>query len=421
MNHLRWLYPGIGVKRWAAVTALGIVLFGGGFTSFVWRLLQDKFDSPFVRFTTLQFIPYPLRGYLFVLLGLLLLLLGLFKLYKAVLSPFLGALRNRPLVEHIWLKSKGTLGPNIVVLGGGKEFHGLLRGLKPYTSNLVAIIPAPTCAIQRDGKVVGEPADSEEPVQCLLSLADAEQEMSKLFDTRIRGCDGDSLESFGRLFWRAVATTAQDPVAGIRQVGSVLAVGGQLIPATAETLTVRVDSLESDAPARELSRQGPSLQQQGWTGLQVSIYPPAPTVVPEALMAILDADLLVVGPGSVAAHILPLFLIEPVSNAIAISSAVKIFVCGEGDEPGGLRRLGALDQLQTLAGLSKRLPFHFAVVKDQRNSLEPKNIPWEGGKNGLPAPIYLAGGTGDDGPRLALQLMRTYFKVAGRWARGRMS
>lgn len=423
MNQLRWLFPGLRVKRWIAVIAMGIILFGTGSTSFAWRFLQDKFDSPIVWYGTLQFISYPTRGYLFVLLGLALLLLGFSRLYGTFLSPFLSLLGQRPLVEQIWLHSRGTLGPNIVALGGGKDFHALLRSLKAYSSNVVAIVPAPECTIQAEAKTADSVFnDGEEPIHCLLALAEVEQAMSELFALQVKSNDGDNTESFAKVLLRAIATGIHcDPSEAIRCAGRVLAVRGQVIPATAEALAVEVHELDGYDCAPE-GRQGALVVGQGKPRLHVSIHPRSPLVVPDALMAILDADLLVVGPGSMSAHILPLFLIEPIANAFAISSAIKMFVSGAGEEPCGTHCIGIQDQVETLLGLPKSVPFHFMVLNHNIGAAKDGEVPWELARKGLPKPVVLtrhSGESNDEGQRVALQLIRTYYKVAGRWARSR--
>jgi len=142
-NLRRWLTPGIGVKRWLLLTFVGCLVLALGVAHVLRQATRDLEPGGLlgnlIDFLTLQFLPYPLRGLLVLLAGVLLIGYGAYRTVRALTDPFLPSESGR-LVELIYQRRSLARGPRVVVIGGGTGQSTLLRGLKGHTSNLTAIV-----------------------------------------------------------------------------------------------------------------------------------------------------------------------------------------------------------------------------------------------------------------------------------------
>ncbi len=179
MNLRRWLTPGIGIKRWLLLTFLGCLVLALGVAQIIRQVTRDLdpggLAGTILDAATLQFLPYPIRGLLVVLIGLVLMGVGAWRVIRAVTDPFMPSEGGGRLVELIYQKKSLARGPRVVVIGGGTGQSTLLRGLKEHTSNLTAIV-----AVADDGGSSGVLREemSIPPVgdirRCLAALADDE-------------------------------------------------------------------------------------------------------------------------------------------------------------------------------------------------------------------------------------------------------
>ncbi|MFZ0216380.1 MAG: gluconeogenesis factor YvcK family protein, partial [Candidatus Dormiibacterota bacterium] len=205
MRWLRWLRPGLAVKRWLLLLAISILLIDLGVT----YLLRDFYDIATLPgqfyWITLQFLPRWLRAGIFGAIGVGLLVFSFYKLQRSVLGPFIPGGTGRSVPEMIYAYRTRNRGPRLVAIGGGTGMSTLLRGLKGYTSNLAAIV-----TVADDGGSSGRlreeyrilpPGDFR---QCLVALADAEPLVKRLFNHRLTEGSLDG-HSFGNLFIMAMA------------------------------------------------------------------------------------------------------------------------------------------------------------------------------------------------------------------------
>jgi uncharacterized cofD-like protein len=216
-----------------------------------------------------------------------------------------------------------------VAVGGGTGMSTLLRGLKEYTANLAAIV-----TVADDGGSSGRlrseyrvlpPGDFR---QCLTALAETEPLMASLFTHRFGGEGSLSGHSFGNLFIMAMAEITGDFEHALAASGRVLRVRGQILPSTLQDVVLC-------ANAGDEVRIGESRIPSGTTPIdQVFLDPPAPPINPEAEVSILDAELVVVGPGSLYTSILPNLLVDGMVEALRASPAVKVYCCNVATQPG---------------------------------------------------------------------------------------
>jgi uncharacterized cofD-like protein len=338
----RWLTPGIGVKRWLLVTFAGLLILALGVAHVLRQATRDLDPGGLVGvvidLVTLQFLPYPVRGLLVILLGLALLAIGAYRTIGALTEPFLPS-RGGRLVELIYQRKSLARGPRVVVIGGGTGQSTILRGLKEHTSNITAIV-----AVADDGGSTGalRAELGIPPVgdirRCLAALADDESLVGEVLEHRFEGRVQDvAPDAGGPLGGHAVgnillAAMTQleggDFEEGIRRANRVLAVRGQVVPATASPLTLHARTYVGetvDGQSRITRTRG---IERAW------VTPPDALPCADAVAAIADADVIVLGPGSLYTSLLPSLLLPGIRDAIAASPALRIFVCNVATQDG---------------------------------------------------------------------------------------
>jgi len=293
-------------------------------------------------YITLQFWPYWARAVIFGVFGVGLLLFSYLKLTQSVLGPFMPGNSTSSIVEIIHAFRLRGRGPRIVAIGGGTGLSSLLRGLKTYTSNLSVIV-----TVADDGGSSGRlreeyrilpPGDFR---QCLIALADAEPLMKQLFDHRFKEGSLDG-HSFGNLFIMAMADVTGNFEHALRESGKILAVKGTILPSTLEDVTL-VASINGGMVAGESK-----IPMENSPISRVFLKPDGPQINPEAAQAILSAELIIVGPGSLYTSIMPNLLVEGMVEAIKASPALKVYICNLAAQRGETDGYGVDDYLRVI-------------------------------------------------------------------------
>jgi uncharacterized cofD-like protein len=313
---------------------------------------------------TLQFLPYPIRALIFATLGIGLLVFSYLKLTQSVLGPFLPGNSSSSMVEVIHAFRLKSRGPRIVAIGGGTGLSSLLRGLKAYTSNLSAIVTVAddggSSGRLRDEYRILPPGDFR---QCLIALADAEPLMKQLFDHRFKEGSLDG-HSFGNLVIMAMADVTGNFERALRESGKVLAVKGTIIPSTLQDVTL-VASINGHTVEGESK-----IPKQNAPISQVFLKPDGALLNPEALQAIINAELVVIGPGSLYTSILPNLLVEGMVEAIKASPALKVYICNLASQQGETEGYDVNDYLRVLHEHVGSNIFDFVLV-NSNNSFTP--------------------------------------------------
>jgi uncharacterized cofD-like protein len=329
----RWLTPGMGIKRWLGVVFLGelaIALAGALVLLQIYRgITVAPAWQPLVSALTLQWVPDVIRAAILVGGGVLLLAFGFIRLMGVLVGPFAGP---EPLSELIYQRRTLSRGPRVVAVGGGTGLSVLLRGLKTRTSNLTAIV-----SVADDGGSSGRLREAYgwTPMgdirNCIAALADAEPLMSDLLQYRFPsepGAPGLEGHAVGNLIIAAMSAIEDDFEEGVRQVNRVLAVRGQVIPASGTALTLharladggQVDGQTSVARSRDIER--------------VWITPAEPPASSDAVEAILAADIVVLGPGSLYTSLLPSLLVPAIGDAVRRAPGLVVWVCNVATQVG---------------------------------------------------------------------------------------
>jgi uncharacterized cofD-like protein len=368
---VRWFTPGLHVKRWLGLLILGMVIISLGIGYALRNFYSSGFRFPGITFyLTLQFIPYFARAALFGTLGLSIILFALYKLTQSVLGPFLPG-RDRALSEIIYNYRFLQKGPRVVALGGGTGLSTLLRGMKKYTGNLTAIV-----TVADDGGSSGRlrqeyrilpPGDFR---QCITALADVEPLMTTLFQHRFKEGSLNG-HSFGNLFIMAMAEITGDFEHAIRESGRVLAVRGQIVPSTLRDVTLIAEMADGQTRVGESSIPHANGDGDGQVAVATAIkrvfLEPEPTINPEAEEAILNAEIITVGPGSLYTSILPNLVVDGMAEALKASPAIKVFICNVATQPGETDAFRVSDHLTAIEGHLGTNIFDFVVVNSNNN------------------------------------------------------
>jgi uncharacterized cofD-like protein len=341
---------GVGVKRWLLlvfVGEMGLALAGALWLRQVYR--DSEVTGPpqaLVSALTLQFLPYGVRAVIVGVAGVSLLAFGAWKMVRVLVTPFVPAEGDQPLVDVIYQKRFLARGPKIVVLGGGTGLSTLLRGLKEHTSNITAVV-----TVADDGGSSGRLRESlgipavGDIRNCIVALADAEPLMGELLQYRFPGDDAESLggHTIGNLLLAAMSSVQGDDFEeGVRQMNRVLAVRGQVVPATAIPVVLHANLVDGS----EVVGQSAIAKCSGID--RVWLTPEAVPACDDATRAIAEADMIVIGPGSLYTSILPSLLLPQITEAIRVSSAIRVFVCNVATQPGETQGYDLADHLAAI-------------------------------------------------------------------------
>ncbi|TMC12893.1 MAG: YvcK family protein [Chloroflexi bacterium] len=352
---LRWLRPGLEVKRWIILLAVGILIIDLAVAYFLKDAYQNAPWPSWTSYITLQFLSHAQRGAVFLVFGMALLVFSIVQLQRSVLGPFLPG-GDRSVAEVIYAYRTRSRGPRVVALGGGTGMSTLLRGLKEYTSNLAAIV-----TVADDGGSSGRlreeyrilpPGDFR---QCLVALADAEPLVKQLFNHRFQNGSLNG-HSFGNLFIMAMSEVTGNFEHAVRESGRVLAVRGDIIPSTLTDVTL-VASVNGTMVEGESK-----IPAQNGLISRVFLRPDNPALNPEAALALMNAEVIVVGPGSLYTSILPNLLVPGMVDAIRESPALKVFVCNVAEQPGETPDYSVDDYLRVIRDHTGSDLFDFAIV-----------------------------------------------------------
>jgi uncharacterized cofD-like protein len=230
--------------------------------------------------------------------------------------------------------------PKVVAMGGGMGLSTLLRGLKAHTVHITAIV-----TVADDGGSSGRlrrelgvlpPGDFR---NCIAALADDEALITQLFQYRFGRGDGLNGHCFGNLFITALAEVTGSFERAILEAGRVLAVRGRILPSTLEDVTLVADLCQApatEAAARRLTRVAGESQipKAGYPIERVFLRPDRARAYPEAVRALLEADLIIAGPGSLFTSILPNLLVQDIRRAVEVSPALRLYVCNVATQAG---------------------------------------------------------------------------------------
>lgn len=355
MKFKDWMRPGIKVKRWILLAALGVFIL-------VFALLELINKRSFYN-------AYYVAYYIF-LIGT-----GIFLIYISVTQGMRSVLRlinkgylnvtldSKKLGNLIYEKRLLVKGPKIVTIGGGTGLSTMLRGLKYYTSNITAVV-----TVADDGGGSGDlrndlgilpPGDIR---NCILALADTEPIMDELLQYRFK--DGRLKEqSFGNLFLAAMDGISNNFNDAVQKVSYVLAVTGKVVPVTLENVVLKaklknnvIVEGESNIPKESIKNNSPIER--------VFLEPNNPKALKEAVEAIKEADAIILGPGSLYTSVIPNLLIKDISSSIQKSKAIKLYVSNIMTQRGETDNYSVSDHINAIYKHGGKGTIDYVVVNE---------------------------------------------------------
>jgi len=346
---LSWLLPGLVIKRWMITSAIGFMTSLLGLA--IWTNLRPLYwliEVFFWIMTSLTSImPISFLGPLIFIIGLLLIGIGQNRSINSIQKALVPE-KSTFLVDALRVKSKLNRGPNIVAIGGGTGLSTLLKGLKNYSSNITAIVTVSddggSSGILRKQLGVQPPGDIR---NCLAALSNEEPILTRLFQYRFSGGSGLEGHSFGNLFLSALTTITGSLEKAVQASSRVLAVQGQVLPATNidVMLWAELEGGEKIFGESKISESKKLISRIGY-------LPENPSALPSALEAIKEADLIVLGPGSLYTSLLPNLLVPEIVDALLQNSAPKIYISNLMTQPG---ETDGLDVYQHIKAIEKQL------------------------------------------------------------------
>lgn len=362
----RWLYPGMHLKRWLVLLFFGITVLGLGAAILLIDWYRGLPDDSFIFVLTGAGLDRPIRAVMVAIGGVALTAIGVWGLMRSIVSPFVT--RGDSVLEVLYTKRYLARGPRIVAIGGGTGLSTLLRGLKGYSANITAIVTMTddggSSGRLRQQLGIAPPGDIR---NCIAALADAEPLMTQLMQYRFPPGSGLDDHAFGNLFIAAMTAVTGDFEEAVRESNRVLAVRGQVLPATSVPLNLAA-TLES---GRKLTGQV-SISSADEPIERVSIEPPDVRANHEAIERILEADLVVVGPGSLFSSVLPNLLISDIRDAVEAAAGIRVYVCNVATQPGETGFYTAAQHLEALIDHVGEGLFDYVLLNDNHDARRPE-------------------------------------------------
>lgn len=334
MKFFKWLYPGLGIKRWITLCLVGLGLV------------------VVVALAAVKTISH--RSVLLASMATAVLILGIFLVYMAIkniVRIFIRALtppyQDYPLVDLVYQKHQNeslARGPRVVAVGGGTGLSALLSGIKLFTNNITAIVTVTdtggSSGRLRDEMDMLPPGDIR---NCLVALADAEPLIRDLFQYRFEVGEGLKGHSFGNLFITALSKVTGDFEKAVAESSKVLAIRGRVIPSTLAKVTLVGEFMDGTSIEGETNITDAAKPLRN-----IRLKPDDCRACPEALDAIESADLIILGPGSLYTSVLPNLMIKEIYNAVLKSDSYKGYIINVMTQPGETGSFSAWDHLRIL-------------------------------------------------------------------------
>lgn len=265
----------------------------------------------------------------------------------------------------------------IVALGGGTGLSSVLRGLKEHVSgrkkgenraisDLAAVVTVTddggsSGRLRREYRVL-PPGDIR---NCMVALSQDEHLLGRLFQYRFPAGRGLAGHSFGNLFLTALTNVTGDFSRAVQVSAQVLAIRGRIFPSTAQNVTLEAELENGTVVAGEtkISRSRKRIS-------RVRLVPRRVRPVPDVLKALREADLILVGPGSLYTSLIPNLLVGQIAEVIAHSRATRVYIANLMTQPGETQHYSVADHIRAIYEHTR--PGLFDCVVINRKSVSPK-------------------------------------------------
>jgi len=333
----RWFTPGLGLKRWYLMILAGVTMLGVGLAIFLLDLYRTDSTNPslltVLSYASLRFLPRVWRVLIFGGLGVGLVVYGIWRSNTSLLRPYIRP--GHTIVDELANYRRRDRGPHIVTIGGGHGLATLLRGLKLYSRNLTAVV-----TVADDGGSSGRLRESfgilppGDIRNCLAALSNDEQMLTQLFQYRFSGAGNLDGHSFGNLFITALAEITGSFEGAVAESGKVLSVSGRVLPSTLHDVKLVAD-MQLPNSSNQVRVEGESrIPKMAGRVRRIWLEPNDAPAYPPVIKALLRADMIVVGPGSLYTSLMPNLLVHDLLGAMQASRAVKVYVSNIATQTG---------------------------------------------------------------------------------------
>jgi uncharacterized cofD-like protein len=352
MRFFEWFRPGIRVKRWLILGIVGLVCISFGLSYMVNNYYWDTLKTVLSIFLIVS-------GLVFIFISIRYVIKTFFVAISN--SGFKMSLDSERLSNLLYEKRILIKGPKIVAIGGGTGLSTMLRGLKAYSSNITAVVTVADdgvgSGLLRQDLGMLPPGDIR---NCVLALADTEPIMEKLLQYRFE--DGILKgQSFGNLFLAAMDGISTSFEEAVRKMSDVLAVTGHVLPVTLDDVKLCAELSDGQIICGE-SKIGKHNEFHPGAIKKVFLEPQNVKPLQDALDAISEADVLVLGPGSLYTSIIANLLVEGVCDAIKKSKAIKVYVCNVMTQPGETDGYSVTDHVKALERHSYERIIDYCII-----------------------------------------------------------
>lgn len=335
---VRWLMPGLQVKRWFALIFLGAVLMTFG-VLILFDIKPVFYTMEFIRNIAMK-VSTEWIAFAAVMFGA-----GLFfKGWQKTNLSMLDGRDNQSLLESLYRRRKLNRGPKIVAVGGGTGLSMLLRGIKNITNNVTAVVTVGddggSSGRLREEMGVLPPGDIR---NCIAALADDEDLVTKLFQYRFKTGEGLEGHSFGNLFLTALCSITGDMVRAVKESSNVLSIRGRVLPSTLDDM-----KLVAEMQDGRIIHGESNIPEAHGKIKRLFTDPQNCRALPDVISAIRDAELIILGPGSLYTSVIPNLLIKEIAHEIAKSNAKKIYVCNIMTQPGETDGYSVCDHINAI-------------------------------------------------------------------------
>lgn len=322
-----WLIPGLNVKRWLFLIFLGSVFIVLGLL-IIMDVRPIYMAMELIRKAALV-LPSNILASAFIFIGMVIFFKGWKKTTLSIMDMD-STKGNNSLLEKLYRRRKLNKGAKVVAIGGGTGLSMLLKGIKKYTNNVTAIV-----TVGDDGGSSGRlreemgilpPGDIR---NCIAALADDEDLITKLFQYRFKNGEGLEGHSFGNLFLTALCAITGNMVKAVKESANVLNIRGVVLPTTLDDM-----KLGAEFEDGRIIKGESNIPEAHGKIKRLFTEPTVCKALPEAIEAIENADLIILGPGSLYTSVIPNLLVAGIADAIEQSNAKKIYVCNVMTQPG---------------------------------------------------------------------------------------
>lgn len=286
-----------------------------------------------------------------------------------IASVFIYIRAKKEKLEKLKLKQREKTDPKVVVLGGGTGQSIFLRGLKKHTKNITAVVTVADdgggSGVLREDLGMLPPGDIR---NCLLALANIEPTMKEIMQYRFEegGLKG---QSFGNLFLAAMNGVYGNFELAVYKLSEIFAITGKVLPVTLTDVKL-VAKLKNGETIKGESIIPDYCKENNTLIDEMTLEPKDVKPLDEVLNSIKDADIIVIGPGSLYTSIMPNILVDGVSEAIKNSKAPKVYVSNVMTQPGESDFYNVIDHIDAINKHSKEDLVDFVLSNNQNVSDE---------------------------------------------------